>query len=122
MEFGLTIEIVTGPNSYAFILTCQNGHMNVIEYLVYEFGLNIADVCANNSCIVFNACEKAHVDIVKYLCTEFVLTADDNNNKNNNNITYIFYTENEKKIICRKDFKNLIQLLFQLQKSGVCVW
>ena len=61
-ENGATIE--SNYNS-AVEWACQNGHLEIVKYLVNEMG---ADILNSNYCSLLWASEYGHLPVVKYLC------------------------------------------------------
>ncbi len=70
-------EIGLEKKDAAFILACNNEHLEVVANLKENFGLKTEDVRVRDNEALRYACACSHLEVVEYLYQEFGLTADD---------------------------------------------
>ena len=75
--FNITADNVRADNNRALLVTCSNGHLEVLKYLHIQFGLTTADARDDHIPALTISCENGHLEVVEYLHKAFKLDADD---------------------------------------------
>jgi hypothetical protein len=57
-------------------MSCENGHLEVVQWLVNTFGLTAEDVGSNNNWALHKSYQNGHFEIVKWLKETFDLNIE----------------------------------------------
>jgi len=80
---------VKNKNNEAFRLACENGHLEVANWLVDTFGLTVQDArCDNNNCAFHAVCCYGRLEVLKWFVHTFGIIVEDASYKNNYTICY----------------------------------
>ena len=73
-ESGLiTTQDLKARDNYAIKQVCQNGHLDILRYLVSQAGLTVKDLGAENNYALINAYKSGQMEVVSYLISAGLL-------------------------------------------------
>ena len=80
---GLNSQDARAWNNLALRWAAENGHLDVLKWLVSTFNLNSEDVRSDDNRALQLAAEYGHLDVLKWLVSTFNLNSDDVRSRNN---------------------------------------